>query len=48
MARLCIGSKKEQKQILGQLHSGWLVELSKAFICGPQPAFFWWGAQVAE
>ena len=43
MARLCIGSKKEQKQILDRL-----VERSKTVICGPQPAIFWWGAQLAE
>lgn len=48
MARLCIGSKKEQKQILDRLHSGRLVELSKTVICGPQLAIFWWGAQLAE
>lgn len=48
MARLCIVSKKEQKQILDPLHSGRLVDLSKTVICGPQPAIFWWGAQLAE
>lgn len=48
MARLCIDSKKEQKQILGRLNSGRLVELSKTVICGSQPAIFWWGAQLAE
>lgn len=45
MARLCIGSKKEQEQILDRLHSGQLVELAKTVIFGPQPVIFWWGAQ---